>query len=274
MTSCGDWPVAICSWSLKQDLDGVIETIGSLGVDYLHLALRPALGEGRKRFEESLARARNVTISCAMIDFPSEDYSTLQRIRETGGVAPDSAWPENRLLFEGAVALAAELAVPRLSMHAGFIDHGDPEYCSKFYSRILELADMAQEKGVELLMETGQESAAELVRFLEEMDHPALFVNIDPANMILYDKDDPVDAVCRLAPWIRHVHIKDAVRTASPGTWGAEVAWGEGQVGGERFLNALKGTGYRGAVAVEREAGDDRINDIRLAVERLSRFTT
>lgn len=273
MTSCGDWPVAICSWSLKQDLDGVIETIDSLGVEYLHLGLRPALGDGRERFLEILARERRIKISCTMIDFPSEDYSTLERIRETGGVAPDEAWPANRRLFEGAVDLTAELGAASLSMHAGFIDHEDPDYCGKFHSRIRELADMARDRGIGLLMETGQESALELVRFLEEMDHPSLGVNFDPANMILYDKDDPIDAVGKLGPWIRHVHIKDAVRTKTVGMWGAEVPWGDGQVGGDRFLNALEKTGYQGAVAVEREAGDERFHDIRLAVERLGRFT-
>jgi sugar phosphate isomerase/epimerase len=90
--------------------------------------------------------------------------------------------------------------------------------------------------------------------------------------MILYDKDEPCEAVRALAPWIKHTHIKDAIRTAEPGRWGMEVPWGQGEVGGENFLKALKEIGYEGTLAVEREWGDNRFDDIRLAVERLSHF--
>ena len=87
--------------------------------------------------------------------------------------------------------------------------------------------------------------------------------------MILYDKGDPIEAVRVLAPWIKHIHIKDAIRTTQPGTWGAEVPWGDGQVGTEAFLDVLEEIGFEGALAIEREAGDDRFGDIKLAAERL-----
>ena len=102
------------------------------------------------------------------------------------------------------------------------------------------------------------------------MDHPALWVNFDPANMILYDKGVPVEAIRVLAPWVRHVHIKDATRTEVPGTWGAEVPWGTGEVDGDAFLRTLEEIGFQGALAIEREAGDDRFGDIKMAAEKLS----
>ena len=66
-------------------------------------------------------------------------------------------------------------------------------------------------------------------------------------------------------------HIKDAVKTEVPGQWGAEVPWGDGQVGSERFLTALKEIGYEGSLAIEREAGNSRIEDITSAVTILKR---
>ena len=72
-----------------------------------------------------------------------------------------------------------------------------------------------------------------------------------------------------LLTWIRHIHIKDAVRTTVTGNWGAEVVWGEGQVNSFAFLNTLKETGYNGAIAIEREAGELRVKDISSAVRRL-----
>ena len=97
-------------------------------------------------------------------------------------------------------------------------------------------------------------------------------VNFDPANMILYDKGDPTEAVQMLAPWIRHIHIKDAIRTKQPGTWGTQVRWGQGEVKAEAFLKALKGIGFAGVLAIEQEANKDRFGNIKSAVEKLRDF--
>jgi L-ribulose-5-phosphate 3-epimerase len=88
--------------------------------------------------------------------------------------------------------------------------------------------------------------------------------------MILYDKGNPIEAVKVLAPWVKHIHVKDANRTTKPGTWGTEVPWGNGQVQSEAFLKTLGEIGFEGTLAIEREAGDDRFGDVKLAAERLS----
>jgi sugar phosphate isomerase/epimerase len=88
--------------------------------------------------------------------------------------------------------------------------------------------------------------------------------------MILYNKNKPTEAVQILGPWIRHVHIKDAVRTKTPGEWGSEVPWGDGEVDGDAFLDALNTTCFDGALAIERESGEHRAEDIRKAIERLT----
>jgi len=106
-------------------------------------------------------------------------------------------------------------------MHAGFVDESNPVYAEKVSSRIRTLADIAKANGLILLLETGQESARELRHFLEKLNHKSVAVNFDPANMILYDKGDPIEAVRVLSPWIRHLHVKDALRTTKPGTWAA-----------------------------------------------------
>jgi sugar phosphate isomerase/epimerase len=239
-----------------------------LGIEYVHLAVGPVLQERGDEYL-SAVNAQSWTISSTMVDFPQEDYSSLESIRLTGGVVPDDQWPRNRDLFQAAADVTADLGVEYMSMHAGFIDSADPESAGKVADRIRALADVAAERKIMLLMETGQETAAELRRFIEEMNHPAVGVNFDPANMILYDKGGPIEAVRTLSPWIKHVHVKDAIRTRVPGTWGVEVPWGEGQVGSEAFLDVLNRTGFAGVLAIERESGDDRVGDISVAVERL-----
>jgi sugar phosphate isomerase/epimerase len=253
------------------DVAGVAEAMRRLGIEHVHLAVRPALEENGNEYLKAV-RQQKWTISSTMIDFPQEDYSTLESIRKTGGIAPDEYWEQNRKLFTGVVEVTGQLGVKYVSMHAGFIDTTEAEYARKFHDRIRRLADAAAAKQIMLLMETGQESAEELREFLQELNHAAVGVNFDPANMILYNKDEPGEAVRILARWIKHIHIKDAIRTKQAGMWGTEAPWGQGQVGGDSFLQALEEIGYEGTLAIEREAGDDRFGDIGLAAQELSRF--
>lgn len=268
MISCRNWPVGVCSWSLQQDISGVAHSLKKLQIEHVHLAVAPALEDKGDQYL-AVVQEQNWTITSTMIGYAQEDYSSLDSIKLTGGVRPDECWEQNKQLTVEAIKLTARLGVKSLSMHAGFIDHNDAQYAKKFYERIKSLADAADENQIMLLLETGQESAAELREFLEELKHPALGVNFDPANMILYDKGDPIEAVRTLGPWIKHIHIKDALRTKTPGTWGAEVPWGTGEVGAETFLATLGEIGYEGSLAIEREAGDDRLGDIALAIQNL-----
>jgi sugar phosphate isomerase/epimerase len=247
----------------------VAKAMKELGLQHVHLGIRGAVEDSSGKQLDAI-RAQRWTITSTMIDFPQEDYSTLDSIKVTGGVVPDDVWQRNHDLFIGAAEITADLDVRYLSMHAGFIDEKNKAYAKKMYARIRDLADVAEDNGIILLLETGQEAASELEHFLTELDHDAIGVNFDPANMILYDKGDPIEAVRVLSPWIEHLHVKDAVRTSKPGTWGSEVPWGDGQVGVKQFLDVLEEVEFEGAMAIEREAGDNRAGDIKLAVQRLT----
>jgi sugar phosphate isomerase/epimerase len=161
-----------------------------------------------------------------------------------------------------------------VTFHAGFLPHEptDPSFV-KMLGRLTEAADAFRDAGVPLGLETGQETAPVLVSLLEKLNRPNVGVNFDPANMILYDKGDPIAALRVLGPWIRQVHIKDARRTKVPGTWGQEVAVGTGEVAWPAFFATLKEVGFAGDFVIEREAGDRRVQDIRAArqvVERVA----
>ncbi len=267
MIKCLDWPIGVCSWSLGNDFDEIAALAGQTGLDCVHLAIFPTMGAEDDIYLAKIAE-NNLTITATMTNFPQEDYSTLESIKATGGIVPDDCWQTNRDMTFGAIKLTAELKVPYLSLHFGFIEIKS----KKLLDRVKMLADKAGEHNVMLLMETGQESADELREFLEMVRHPALGVNFDPANMILYGKGNPVEAVSVLGPWIKHVHIKDALKTKTPGTWGSEVVWGTGEVNAGKFLKALKQAGFKGALAVERETGDNRLGDIKTAVNMLRGF--
>lgn len=271
MIKCRDWPISICTWSLGNDFDRIDILKEQTELSHIHLAVSPALGRGGGKYISRVQRDQwNVTAT--MIDFPQEDYSTLESIKVSGGIVPDGCWEENRKRVFDAIDITVELGVEYLSFHVGFIDMANLAELKKLYDRIEVLGDKAVEKNVKLLMETGQESASQLRQFLEELNRPALMINFDPANMVLYNKDEPKKAVEVLADWIKHVHIKDAVRAQRSGKWGEEVAWGSGEVGGVAFLKALEQINYRGVLAIEREAGTDRFGDIVTAIEMLHRY--
>lgn len=263
------FPVSVCTWSLRKGIADVCDLLDAMDVDGMHLAINPIL-DGDGAYLDAV-KASGKRISSTMIGFNWEDYSTLDTIRKTGGIAPDEHWAEALDLFKRAAKLTKELGAPYLSLHAGFIDHADAAYARKFYDRIRQFGDIAGENGICFLMETGQETGDDLRHFLEELDHGRVFLNFDPANLILYNKDVPLDALPKLAPWIRHVHAKDAIHT-KPGTWGVEVPWGDGEVNIYAFMKKLAELGYNGPIAVEREAGASRVRDIARAVKRLRAF--
>jgi sugar phosphate isomerase/epimerase len=265
---CGNWPIGVCSWSLGNDLKILNKLKAQSGIEHIHLALKPAMND-----EDYLKKiiSSGWTISATMIDFPQEDYSTLDSIRRTGGIIPDYCWESNRELVQWAVEATSQLEVKYLEFHFGFIDLCEKDYAYKLLDRAKEVGDIAGENGVKILFETGQETAGTLCKFLEILNHPALAVNFDPANMILYGKGNPVEAVDLLGPWIKHVHIKDAISSSAKDNWGSEVVWGIGEVRQDAFLNALKRNGFRGTFSIEREAGKNRVEDIKTVVNQLIR---
>jgi sugar phosphate isomerase/epimerase len=166
------------------------------------------------------------------------------------------------------------LELKLVTFHAGFLPHDEKDpSCAKMLGRLSQIADLFGTAGIGLGLETGQETAPVLLSMLQKLNRPNLGVNFDPANMILYDKGDPIEALRSLGQWVRQVHIKDALRTKKPGTWGEEVAVGSGEVDWPAFLSTLAQIGFRGNMVIEREAGTQRVADIRRAREFIDRIS-
>ena len=262
--------LAVCTWSLQptrpQDL---IAKLSATGIRRVQLALDPLRAAPKIWGEtENLFRAKGITIVSGMVSCIGEDYSTLDSIRLTGGIAPDATWEQNLKNIRACAALAKKMGLKLVTFHAGFLppDESHPTF-AKMLQRLDEVADIFMVQNILLGLETGQETAHELADLLHKLNHPNIGVNFDPANMILYDKGDPVKALHILAPWIRQVHIKDAKRTKVPGTWGEEVPVGTGEVDWRAFFSTFKHVVFNVNLAIEREYGNNRIADIRTARE-------
>ncbi len=168
----------------------------------------------------ALFQQNGISIMSGMFGCVGEDYSTLETIRATGGIAPDATWDQNWKNIQASAGLARQLGLKLVTFHAGFVPHeeSDPTF-DRLLGRLAQIADLFLTHGMALGLETGQETAPVLLQLLQKLKRPSLGVNFDPANMILYDKGDPIKALRVLGPWIRQVHIKDALATKVPGTW-------------------------------------------------------
>jgi sugar phosphate isomerase/epimerase len=206
-----------------------------------------------------------------MLGFPGEDYTTPQTIQKTGGFGDPALRPERLERLRWALERTGALGLSDLMLHAGFLpEPGDPDR-KTFLDTLTRVSDLARARGITVAFETGQETADLLRRTLDDLRCPNLKVNFDPANMLLYDRGDPLRAVQILGPDIRSVHVKDAFRPQTPGTWGKEVPLGQGAVNIRQFIRTLHQVGYRGPLCIEREVGnqEERLADIAHGIRML-----
>jgi sugar phosphate isomerase/epimerase len=208
--------------------------------------------------------------------FEGESYADIPAVQRTVGFVP----PETREIREARMKavsdFAAALGVPGIATHIGFVpeDSGDADYIA-VREMVRRICGHAAGYGQTFALETGQERAEVLLDFIHDVNRENLGINFDPANMILYGTGDPVEALGVLGAHVLTVHCKDGnwPDPDRPGALGEECRLGDGAVGVERFLAALRGIGYCGPLAIEREASDaeQRMRDVEHAIGLLRR---
>ena len=269
--------LGVCSWSmLPKSPEHMAEILQQLGMKKLQLGLVPHRDDaGIVDGVPDAIAATGARVVSGMFGTIGEDYSSLETIRVTGGIVPDEHWEENRQRARRVAAKAKEFGLPTVMFHAGFLPHDmESAEFNKLADRIEAVAAIFAEQEIDLIFETGQETADDLDAFFDHLEGRGVTnvgVNFDPANMILYDKGDPVDALRKLLPRVKSIHIKDAIRTETPGVWGQEAVVGQGEVDWETFVRVLAEGDYTGDMHIEREWGDDRLGDARTAIEHLTR---
>jgi sugar phosphate isomerase/epimerase len=267
--------LGVCSWSLHPTSPADLAAkLVLAGASRTQLALDPPREDPTLWGDTPAVLGQSgIGIISGMFGCVGEDYSTLDSIRVTGGIAPDQHWDQNLSNARATAALARRWGISLVTFHAGFLPHdtADPRF-ARMVERLGMIADVFATHETRLGLETGQESAPDLACVLRQLNRPNVCVNFDPANMILYAKGDPVEAVATLAPWIGQVHIKDATRAKEAGTWGKEVPVGKGDVQWPAFFAALNQIRYGGDLVIERESGAQRVEDIRTARELVLRL--
>jgi sugar phosphate isomerase/epimerase len=251
-----------------------VAALARLDLSCCQLALGPLIDDP-DRWSTAVTdlEAAGIRIVSGMFAACGEDYTTPDTIAATGGVRPDETWPATRDRAGTAAALAGAAGIPLVTFHAGFLPHDRADPLREIMlERLRRLVDVFAGYGVRVAFETGQETAATLVEALDDLDRPDAGVNFDPANMLLYGMGDPVDALRVLRRRVHQVHVKDAHPSPGPGRWGREVPAGAGAVDWPAFLAEVRAIEPPPALAIEREAGATREDDIARARDLVRRI--
>ncbi len=239
-----------------------MDVVRELGIKtiQLHTPHKESRTESTARAFLQKLKDYDITITTVFMGFEGETYETIEKTAQTIGFVPKETRAARLAEAFEIADFAKLLGVKALGSHIGFVPHDKQ---SQDYVEIVEtirlLCDHLAEQGQELHLETGQESVDDLLDFITHVRRDNLFVNFDPANLILYGIGKPIEALKVIGARVRGVHCKDAVATTgTPGVdWGREVPFGSGQVDAEAFLRALKEINYQGALTIEREIPEE-----------------
>lgn len=162
---------------------------------------------------------------------------------------------------------AKKIGVTDIATHMGFMPEnpGTKEFYD-IVAAVRSVAEYMKANGQYLLFETGQETPVALLRVIEAVGTGNLGINLDTANLILYGKANPVDALDVFGSYVRGVHAKDGLYPTDGTNLGKEVPIGSGKVCFPALVNRLKELDYHGALTIEREiSGSEQLRDILAA---------
>ena len=261
--------LGVCSWSRMIDdpLECAATVTDSLGLRVVQLALDPLVDhpETSGRWLRAF-RDRGFTIASGMMAPAGEDYTSIGSIRRTGGFRVEALWNGHLERAKQLAELAHNAAIPLVTMHAGSFVDDKGELCCEIVDRIRTIALVFRDADIEVAFETGHEPAHAVLALLDALAVEGVGVNFDPANMLLYGSGDPIEALSELLPYVYQCHIKDAIPSERRELWGTEVVVGTGRVDWLRFFGCLRRSQRPIGLMVEREAGDQRVDDIRSAI--------
>ena len=270
------WPIGVFT-SIDAGLGVKLEVAHDLGVPTIQLhapAKETRTPENAKAFLEKIA-GLGITLTAVFGGFEGESYADIPTVSKTVGLVPPETRDARTREMKEIADFARLLECDVVALHLGFVPHdtSDPLY-AEILAVTQDLCDHCKNNNQALHLETGQETADGLVQFIEDVGRDNLFVNFDPANMILYGTGEPIEALKKIGKYVRSIHCKDGTWADKPGEeWGCETPLGEGDVGIENYLRTLDEIGYAGPLTIEREIPqepDRQKAEIKKAVDLLT----
>jgi L-ribulose-5-phosphate 3-epimerase len=248
--------------------EDVIRRVHDLGLNNCFLQLDKYVGsftaELASQMKDLLNKYEVIATTVEVVGPPPLEWNFM-RGPSTIGLVPPATRAARIDALRQASDFAKQLGVSQVQTHCGFIpeDPADALYPGTVEA-IRTVAQHCHENGQYFLMETGQETPTAMSRVIRDVGMPNLAVGLDTANLILYGKANPVDAVDILGPHVRSIHAKDGKWPTDPSQLGEEVLIGKGLVDFRTVFTKLHRIGYQGAVTIEREtSGPQQIEDVR-----------
>jgi L-ribulose-5-phosphate 3-epimerase len=248
--------------------EATIRRVHDLGFSNCFLSLDKYIGgftpDIAAQFKDLLARYEVVATTVEVVGPPPLVWNFLQG-PSTIGVVPPATRAARIDALRQVSDFAKMLGIGQVQTHCGFIPENpeDPLYPGAVEA-VRTVAQHCQGNGQYFLMETGQETPTTMSRMIRDVGMDNLAVGLDTANLILYGKANPVDAVDILGPHVRSIHAKDGKWPTDPSNLGEEVLIGKGLVDFRAVFTKLHRLGYTGAVTIEREtSGPQQVEDVR-----------
>jgi sugar phosphate isomerase/epimerase len=250
------WPLGVFA-SIDAGLGVNLDVAHELGVPTIQLHAPKQETRTQENADKFLARLADlgITITAVFGGFEGESYADIPTTARTVGLVPPETRAARTTEMKQIADFARMLGVDVAALHLGFVPHDKDDPLYKAAVEVTrDVSDHCADNDQTLHLETGQESADGLLDFIGDVARDNLFINFDPANMILYGSGEPIEALKKVGQFVRSVHCKDGTWAEKPGEeWGAEVPLGEGDVGMETYLRTLDEIGYTGPLTIERE---------------------
>jgi sugar phosphate isomerase/epimerase len=250
------WPIGVFA-SIDAGLGVKLEVARELGVPTIQLHAPHQGTRTQAAADAFLKRLADygITLTCVFGGFEGESYADIPMVARTVGLVPPETRVERTKELKQISDFAKLLGCKAVGLHVGFVPH---DRSLPLYREVVTVTqgvcDHCAKNGQTLHLETGQETADDLLAFIQGVARPNLGINFDPANMILYGTGEPIAALKKVGRYVKSIHCKDGKWAKNPGQeWGQEVALGDGGVGMENYLRTLKEIGYDGPLTIERE---------------------
>ena len=251
---------------MGRDPEGALKKIHDLGLPTCQAGIDEYDAEMEKRLKDGLAKY-GIEATALNTAGPGPAVWDFYQGPVTIVLVPEKYRPQRIDHLKRASDFAKRCGIPALHTHCGFIPENpnNPLY-EPTVRAIREVVSHCKGNGQTFLYETGQETPITLLRAIRDVGLDNQGINLDVANLILYGKANPVDALDVIGTLVRGLHAKDGLYPTDPHRLGKEVPIGQGKVDFPRLIKRLKELNYRGPVTIEREIeGAEQLADIRRA---------